>query len=1013
MSDEQSRLDFIDTEGRGRYNLALCQKPEHPDGVYGYLDAVNGKLPGNGSAAQRTTGEDTHPDVPVTQEEEERLVDYLAEHGSRNIKASIKGKSHYKTLVANEDGKTPWGTKHCADKWRQHFVENSERLHVLVLERRKKMREEKPLKGPYSLEEDRLLVDFLAVQKMKGASNLGDRKIYEELVKNEDGKWPWGTLRTSEAWRKRFIKTARQTLEPMVEARFAELLAVPSSPSRLSDLTAAAKLRDLPVGDVHSPVERRKEESWAKSSRMKFSPESERLFLEFLRKKKEAEGCQLGGITIDRELAENKDEKWPWGALRTERAWYENYFRNAHKSKPAVEEGLADAFTTSSSTPPPLPKPAATDELQVSNVDSSVGGVQPSKGCTSRKYAPEQGQLSKSIPSPAPAGVCTEHLESVACKKRKADDVQVEEGYGPPKRPKLAVGPAGPPEVSHVEDETELGVWTTEIPEMTFHLKTSGSHIAVSDLISTDEDLVEELEVESLRHKGFPEAWESDYTDIELGNFIGQNFTLAMSEQGPDLDYILVSYLAQNDAEGHARHELALYQKLAEKHRGGITASLWQNRYTRRHEHFDAMIKEKLRNGSTARGSTRKTGKDGTSSDRTVRPVTQEDEQALVAYLAEHGDYWNIRKAVEGKPHYKRLVANKDGKTPWGARHCADIWRQHVHNNWERLFALVLERRREMKVSRVGPFNRKWTLEDDELLAGFLAEKKAEGRHLGGHKIYEELVENKDGKWPWGTLRTQGAWNARYLQTARRKLEPMVEARLAELLAVGPSSSSLSKPSVATERHQLPVDAQSLAEGHAPSRVVPSKSGSRTWTSTKASVRSSSALVDVCMDDLLAAVTNDIPRHGLFSTQDDAVLLRYLIRLSGGSNVASEVDVFHHLLETVPDARKHTAQTWRKHYQRLKSRFDRLVEHFARRITNCGEGEVVADVQEERGPRKRRKVDSPRESMKDEPELGACTSGFPGTTFHRETSHGHTTVSDSDPTDQDLVEELEVEESLI
>ncbi|KAK1235394.1 hypothetical protein PQX77_001387 [Marasmius sp. AFHP31] len=252
----------------------------------------------------------------------------------------------------------------------------------------------------------------------------------------------------------------------------------------------------------------------------------------------------------------------------------------------------------------------------------------------------------------------------------------------------------------------------------------------------------------------------------------------------------------------------------------------------------------------------------------------------------------------------------------------------------------------------------------------------------------------------------------------------MVEARHAELLA-SPSLSSLSKPTTTTKIHpNLPANA------HLSGRCAPERVGPKSWAELRTPTvsASSSKLVDVRTEDLLTAVTNDIPRHGLFSPQDDAVLLQYLIRRNGGSTIdchgtrkssmttsmsSLEVDMFNHLIDTVPDARKHTAQTWRKHYQRLKSHFDRLVDHFGRTFTP-NEVEMVDDEQEECRPRKRRKLDGPGDSVgeDDEPELGAWTNECPETTFHLETSDEYIAVGDLDPTDEDLVEELEVERSL-
>ncbi|KAK1225493.1 hypothetical protein PQX77_011581 [Marasmius sp. AFHP31] len=454
------------------------------------------------------------------------------------------------------------------------------------------------------------------------------------------------------------------------------------------------------------------------------------------------------------------------------------------------------------------------------------------------------------------------------------------------------------------------------------------------------------------------------------------------------------------------------------------TSAPWQEEYYMCKRRSGAL---KLRNVSAARRKPRETGEDYPPLASDIA-VTEEEEKRLVAYLAEYVSSGYIKQSVKSKVYYQRLAANEDGKTPWGTKHCSEAWRHHFLTNWERLYVLVLNRRRELKASQSGLSWGRFSPEEDKLFVDFLAEQKMKGGDLGGWKIYEELVKNKDEKWPWGPLRTQESWRTRYVRTARHELEPMVKARLAGLRVAPSSPSRLSEPTVAPELQQasyaLPVEAH-LSEGHVPEQSECLKSGSkpRSYTPTTFLARSSPALVEV--EDRLAAVANEIPRRGLFSPQDDAVLLQYLIRYNGGLTVDTtqrgttsnnpEVDMFHHFLDSVPDARRHTAQTWRKHYRGLKSHFDRLVEHFEGLvIRGKAKGEAVDEVQEECRPWKRRKLDGLGESVgEDGPELGASSSGFPEITLHfSETSDDCIVAGGLDPTDEDLLEELEVERSI-
>ncbi|KAG7086216.1 hypothetical protein E1B28_002182 [Marasmius oreades] len=66
----------------------------------------------------------------------------------------------------------------------------------------------------------------------------------------------------------------------------------------------------------------------------------------------------------------------------------------------------------------------------------------------------------------------------------------------------------------------------------------------------------------------------------------------------------------------------------------------------------------------------------------------------------------------------------------------------------------------------------KFTPEEDVLLLDFVEQMKSKGCLPQSKVIYLELVQNKDGKWPWGQGRTAKGWSRRYQRLLRVKEAP-------------------------------------------------------------------------------------------------------------------------------------------------------------------------------------------------------------------------------------------------
>ncbi|KAK1230516.1 hypothetical protein PQX77_006387 [Marasmius sp. AFHP31] len=432
-------------------------------------------------------------------------------------------------------------------------------------------------------------------------------------------------------------------------------------------------------------------------------------------------------------------------------------------------------------------------------------------------------------------------------------------------------------------------------------------------------------------------------------------------------DEFLVSWLAKNNPDGIGRRGQQVYEKLVAEHPIGtdICSSTWRERYIRNREYFDPLIRQYLidnMQSDDAAGSS-------TKIPPAIQPFTSDDEALLVEYLANnaHPD----GKGLTGRVYYQHLSANADGTCPGGTKHSWQTWRDHYVSNTERLNKLIESYRSAHGIRRSPRQSASRSVsgksEQDLLFAGFLAEMKAEGvTAFGGTTVYQRLLDDENGKWPWGKQRSLHGWKSRY-QAYKPMLEPMINAKLAEITLTtslcpsspSPPDSTTSPDSSESLEDNTVTPTQALEQNsrtpdpddRSPSSSYPlillsPKYTTDSDTPSSPRVESTTGLSlsrysetrpdpDDPLSQAVAAVISQVPTYGLFTRQDDTVLLKYMVERSIQAkpgkkkrlgDIFDAIDVFQDLTKTVPAAGRHTAQAWRTRYMKHKLQFDRLVD---------------------------------------------------------------------------------------
>ncbi|KAL0570694.1 hypothetical protein V5O48_011269 [Marasmius crinis-equi] len=328
----------------------------------------------------------------------------------------------------------------------------------------------------------------------------------------------------------------------------------------------------------------------------------------------------------------------------------------------------------------------------------------------------------------------------------------------------------------------------------------------------------------------------------------------------------------------------------------------------------------------------------------------------------------------------------------------ASTFSEARHDTSKRLHKPV---QRKTRLTRnKSPTWHRYTEEEDLRLAEFVDTMVALGYGSGSRKIYQILVKNEGGKWPWAAKRSVEAWRSRYLITLRKKLAPDMKRKLAQP-DVYSALHTESRAKTETQRQKgskSSVSNSNLAKRSTVAHLAPSSADSSSSTA--------SDQLKLLAAEMQAAVSR-FPEHSPFNAQDNMILLNYLLtslyKRAGGTRgslaveTRPEKDCFQRMIDSVPAARRHTAQAWKSHYYKLKTHFDRLIDQLRKSMRGSGSSSGGCH----RSPK--RKLDL-LEDFKDSEHASKGTRKYEHVL--------ESEAEEPDLTDDNLEEEAEVERSL-
>ncbi|KAH9939450.1 hypothetical protein B0H21DRAFT_756965 [Amylocystis lapponica] len=160
------------------------------------------------------------PRVEYTKEDEKHLIEYLAVYSPDGRNRA--GNSLYKNLEANLDGLWPWACRHTWSSWRDHYKMNTYYFSSRITRYQKKHKINSNLnpppasraasvaatpgrgqKEPYTTEDDRNLVFYMAQHSLTSKNRLGN-KLYEDLWSSTDEGRSWVKRHPWKSWRERY-----------------------------------------------------------------------------------------------------------------------------------------------------------------------------------------------------------------------------------------------------------------------------------------------------------------------------------------------------------------------------------------------------------------------------------------------------------------------------------------------------------------------------------------------------------------------------------------------------------------------------------------------------------------------------------------------------------------------------------------------------------------------------------------------------------------------------------------
>ncbi|KAJ7123078.1 hypothetical protein C8R44DRAFT_160629 [Mycena epipterygia] len=143
---------------------------------------------------------------PFTDEDDEHLVEYLAEYNPGDQGRS--GPNIYQLLVENADGNWSWSSRHSGKSWLRRYQRNKACFNQRIMKYQKEngLPTENLVSAagaPFTDEDDEHLVEYLAKYN-PGVQGRCGPKIYQLLVENEHSKWGWSEGHSWNGWLQRY-----------------------------------------------------------------------------------------------------------------------------------------------------------------------------------------------------------------------------------------------------------------------------------------------------------------------------------------------------------------------------------------------------------------------------------------------------------------------------------------------------------------------------------------------------------------------------------------------------------------------------------------------------------------------------------------------------------------------------------------------------------------------------------------------------------------------------------------
>ncbi|ESK83924.1 hypothetical protein Moror_7559 [Moniliophthora roreri MCA 2997] len=345
-------------------------------------------------------------------------------------------------------------------------------------------------------------------------------------------------------------------------------------------------------------------------------------------------------------------------------------------------------------------------------------------------------------------------------------------------------------------------------------------------------------------------------------------------------DELLVTFIAKNNPSMAGRKGKNLYKRLVEEHSTRQTWSQWKSRYMAYANYYDSRVAQIL-------------GPDFVAPEvKGRKPYTSEDRQNFIEYLAKHS---GPSKPARGIAIYRQLAENVTGDAPWGSTRTATGWREFYKRNAETFEPQIKEYQmlHGIVTDRIpGDSNDGPAAESDDSIPSRVLAYIDAVQEDNRVKRAPKSPKDKNNTGTGSPATTDGEFE---MHPPSVPVSPSVGFGSFTVLESPHASSSQigfnnSEPSISVAR----------------SEVIPEP-------------------VDSDTEYFIYAVTQ-IPRYGIFTPQDDLVLLKYMSKKRTPNRKAESL--YQEMVQTIPAAGRHTAQAWRTRYVKHQHVFDRLVSDY-------------------------------------------------------------------------------------